>query len=318
MLKTFIAACALAALTVTLSVAEEDMPSISVKKPFAEHTNNASNNASSNTSTQILWQGGPVMVGQIPLYVIYYGTNFPSKTQDIVNNFLNGLSNTPQFDVNTSYCEQQTTSCGTGAVGVSGLVSFPLSNTSGAANVFADTGSQGGQLSTKDITKVLSHAFQSGLTVDEGAIYILITAPAVKVSGFCTSYCAYHTHSTAIVSGRNIHYAVVPEPGSGCTVCDGNFAVYKESLTPTGDAGADEMIDSIMHELSETATDPDLNAWLTSNGAENGDLCNYTYGSNTFKAPNGATANASWNGYNYLIQQIWENRPLPQGCASAP
>jgi len=315
-MKILIAACALVAITVTLSVAEEDMPRISVKKPFAEH----GNDASANTSPQILFNGGPVLVGTVPLYVIYYGTSFPSKTQDIVNQFLNGLSNRPQFNVNTSYCEQQTTACPTGAVGVSGLVSFPITNKSGAANVFPDSGSQGGQLSTKDITKVLSHAFQNGLTIDEGAIYILITSPAVKVSGFCTSFCAYHTHSTAIVSGRNIHYAVVPEPGSGCTVCDGNFAVYKEKVTPTGDAGADEMIDSIMHELSETVTDPDLNAWYTSNGAENGDLCDYNYGTApyTFKAPNGATANASWNGYNYLIQQIWKNGPTPQSCASAP
>jgi len=48
-------------------------------------------------------------------------------------------------------------------------------------------------------------------------------------------------------------------------------------VTPNGDMGADTMTDDIMHELSETVTDPDLNAWYTQSGAENADLCNYVY-----------------------------------------
>ena len=89
------------------------------------------------------------------------------------------------------------------------------------------------------------------------------------MSGFCTRYCAYHTKSTTIVSGHTIHYALAPEPNSKCTVCDGNFALG-ESKTPNGDPGADEIVDSLMHEMSETVTDPDISAWYTSSGAENG------------------------------------------------
>jgi hypothetical protein len=77
---------------------------------------------------------------------------------------------------------------------------------------------------------------------------------------------------------------------------------------------ADEMTDSIFHELSEAVTDPDLNAWYTSNGSENGDLCNYVYKS-TYTAPNGSTANAQLGGHDYLIQAIWEN-VSPGFCAS--
>ena len=138
------------------------------------------------------------------------------------------------------------------------------------------------------------------------------------MSGFCTRYCAYHKKSTTIVSGHTIHYALAPEPNSKCTVCDGNFALG-ESKTPNGDPGADEIVDSLMHEISETVTDPDLNAWYAPSGAENGDLCNYVYGTATFPSPTtGATANASWGGYSYLIQLIWKNGPLPQGCAPTP
>ena len=64
---------------------------------------------------------------------------------------------------------------------------------------------------------------------------------------------------------------------------------------PYGDSGADEMVDSIMHELSETVTDPDLNAWYTSNGSENGDLCNYNYAARNI-TPHGAVTIGSSSG----------------------
>ena len=81
--------------------------------------------------------------------------------------------------------------------------------------------------------------------------------------------------------------------------------------------GADEMVDSIMHELSETVSDPDLNAWYTSNGSENGDLCDYNYGTwaSLPEASNGAKYNATWGGHHWLIQLIWKNTATP-GCAA--
>jgi hypothetical protein len=185
--------------------------------------------------------------------------------------------------------------------------------------VFYDSGSQGTNINSNTVPKIIQNALTapSALPISGQAIYIVIPAPAIKVSGFCTSYCAFHTKSTAIVSGTTIHYAFAPEPNSKCTSCDGNFATFGESATPNGDPGADEVVDSLMHEISETVTDPDINAWYTSNGQENGDLCNFTYGTNLPKT-GGASYNASWSGRNYLIQLIWKNGPMPQGCASAP
>jgi hypothetical protein len=196
---------------------------------------------------------------------------------------------------------------------VSGALSYDPSH------IYFDSGSQGNTLHSGDVPKIVESALTSPdhLPTDDGAIYLLITAPTTSVSGFCTKYCAYHTASTTIVSGHTIHYALAPEPNSKCTACDGNFAMG-ESKTPNGDPGADEIVDSLMHEISETVTDPDLSAWYTSGGAENGDLCNYVYGMTTVPSATGATANASWKGYSYLIQLIWKNRTLPQGCAAAP
>jgi hypothetical protein len=300
---------AIAAIALSL-FAGQNMESIVVKKPFDQHK------PAGSGSDQILYHGGKILTAaRVPIYVIYYGGigSFPSTTQPIVNGFLAGLGGTDQFDVNTTYCNVNTTTCPGGGTSVSGLLSYDLSH------IYFDSGSQGNALHSGDVPKIVETALTGGhLPTDDGAIYLLITAPTTSVSGFCTRYCAYHTASTTIVSGHTIHYALAPEPNSKCTACDGNFAVYGESKTPNGDPGADEIVDSLMHEISETVTDPDLSAWYTSSGAENGDLCNYVYGMARVPSATGATANASWNGYSYLIQLIWENRTLPQGCAGAP
>jgi hypothetical protein len=60
-------------------------------------------------------------------------------------------------------------------------------------------------------------------------------------------------------------------------------------------------------ELNETITDPDLTAWSHTNAAgEVGDLCNFQFG-NKFYLSNGAVANITLGGKNYLIQQNWVN-----------
>ena len=83
------------------------------------------------------------------------------------------------------------------------------------------------------------------------------------------------------------------------------------------------MTDSIIHELSESVTDPDIGAWYTACGAENGDLCNYVYGSSLPQVPNsypGAGAYYNFSpapGRYYLVQLIWTNI-APQACLGAP
>src|SRR5215469_4591933 len=286
-------------------LAGQNMERIVVKKPFGQHKTGGGGN------DQILYHGGKILTGRVPIYVIYYGGigSFPSTTQPIVNSFLAGLGGTPQFEVNQTYCNVNTTTCPDGGTSVSGKLSYDL------GHIYYDSGSQGNALKSSDIRKIVESALTGPghLPTDDSAVYIVITAPTTKASGFCTSYCAYHTASTTIVSGHTIHYALAPEPNSKCTACDGNFAMG-ESKTPNDDPGADEIVDALMHEISETVTDPDISAWYTTSGAENGDLCNFVYGTASVPSATGATANASWGGYSYLIQLIWENLPLPQGC----
>jgi hypothetical protein len=93
--------------------------------------------------------------------------------------------------------------------------------------------------------------------------------------------------------------------------------VYGDTSTPNLDMGADTITDDIMHELSETVTDPDINAWYAQQGAENGDLCNYVYATSANPIQTGSKTvngvkytyhkNFTLNGHDYLIQFIWKN-----------
>jgi hypothetical protein len=297
--KHFQTAGLLCAVTFALGTLQGDASEqVSIKPPFGSH----GHKGGSGGNTTIKYHGGPVLKGPVPVYIIYYGTfpTTPTNTASIVTNFFTDLSNgpSPQFDVNTVYYDS--------GGNVTGPVAGPT--------IAYDAYSQGKSLGSSTIPKIIQTAIGNGpgkLAADASGVYFVVTAPDVKVSGFCTSFCAYHTRTT--IASTDIKYALIPDPGQACTGCDGNAAVFHESKTPNGDMAGDEMIDSIFHELSEAVTDPDLNAWYTSNGSENADLCNYVYGS-TLPAPNGSTANVRFGNHYYLIQTIWDR--ITASCAN--
>ena len=100
-------------------------------------------------------------------------------------------------------------------------------------------------------------------------------------SGFCTSYCGWHTHGTysgvdikcaaharmASVEFIGCRYSFVGNPEQQCmTGCAG-----QQTISPNGNPGADALISVVAHELFEAFTDPDLNAVYDGVGCENGD-----------------------------------------------
>jgi hypothetical protein len=68
------------------------------------------------------------------------------------------------------------------------------------------------------------------------------------------------------------------------------------------------MVSVVAHELEETLSDPDLNGWYDSAGAENGDKCAWTFGHAQSQAANGSFYNltlpaAAGGSRNFLIQR---------------
>jgi hypothetical protein len=150
---------------------------------------------------------------------------------------------------------------------------------------------------------VAAHSLPTGTGVE----YFVLTPQGVgscfdSTNSSCsyTSYCGYHRYMSIDSGASQIVYADMPwayqVPG-----CDVNLAFGAGYPNPSG---IDAVVSVFSHELSETMTDPDLNAWYDSSQNEIGDKCAYIYTPNTSE---GYLTGLNWNGAGY-----W-NVPLAGG-----
>jgi len=235
------------------------------------------------SSNGIAYHGGPVLLGPVHPYVIWYGT-WTTSAKGLVQTFFTGIGGSPYFNINTTYYDGQNRH-------VPNSVTYKGSTT--------DAYSQGSKnLSDTQVASIVSTALNSGkLPVDPNGVYFVFTSVDVSKNGFLSSYCGWHTAGTYATT--NIKYAFVGDPGNNAACAE------QTSVSPNGNVGADAMASVISHELEEATTDPDLNAWYDQRGMENADKCAWTFGT-TYNA-NGALANMSLGGRNFLIQRNWVN-----------
>jgi hypothetical protein len=113
-------------------------------------------------------------------------------------------------------------------------------------------------------------------------------------------FCAYHSDFTDLAN-EPVIYANEPYEGTigGCSGPGQGFP---------NDVDADTTINTISHEHNESITDPFGDAWIASDGSENGDLCAYTYGTPLGAAGNGQPYNQLINGHEYSLQQEFSNK----------
>src|SRR5205823_4440325 len=146
--------------------------------------------------------------------------------------------------------------------------------------------------------------------------YFVLTPPEVEdcfeASSFeCSAgstspvYCAYHNFIT--LTGGPLVYANDPYVTGNAGCDDGEHPNNKPS------DGA--LQGGLSHEHNESITDPELNAWFASSGAENGDKCrtfNETteFGAPLGTAPDGSRYNQVVNSSLYWYQQEWSNEGL--------
>ena len=245
----------------------------------------------------INYHGGPVLQGNpVPIHIIWYGnwTNGtrPSDsavTVSLIEGFLasTALGGSSYEAINTTY--------GDNTGNVSGHLGF--------GQAVFDNYSQGTRFGDRNLTTIDATHERHDLPADDGAVYLVLTSSYVKESsGFCRTYCGFHTHAT--IGGLDIKYAFignVDQCPNGCEI----QSTGPNSPAP-GVGGADGMINVITHETEEAITDPDLNAWFDAAGNEDADKCNFKFGP-TSTAPNGARFNQTFGGKNWMIQMEWEN-----------
>ena len=263
----------------------EDQVHMPLRGRGAEGVPRAAQTGAVATTNGITYHGGAVMTGGVNVYVIWYGNWTNNTATTILPQLLTQLSGSPYYNINTTYTDGAGTN-------------VPNSVTlAGQAN---DNYSQGRtNLSDNRIRTIVSSAINAGkFPRDSKGLYFVLTSADVTKSGFLTQYCGWHTHAS--LGGVDIKYSFVGNPGSNpaCNV--------QTSLSPNANPGADAMASVIAHELEETATDPDLNAWYDTAGAENADKCAWTFGT-TYLAANGAKANMKLGGRDFYIQRNWVN-----------
>lgn len=233
----------------------------------------------------INYHGGPLILGTTNVYYIWYGNWAGNTATSILPDLIAGLSGSPYYNINTSYYD--------GA-------SVAVTNSTLLKKSVTDNYSRGTALADADVTAVVSNAITSGaLPADPNAVYFVLTSADVnETSGFCTSYCGWHTHGT--IAGQDIKYSFVGNPDRCPSACEA------QTTSPNGNAGADGMASVLTHELEEAVTDPDLNAWYDGSGAENADKCAWKFGT-TYTTSNGSKANMKLGARDFLIQQNWLN-----------
>ena len=238
------------------------------------------------TNNGISYHGGPIMVGTTHVYVIWYGNWAGSNTPTLLTTLLSNIGGSPYFNINTTY----TNGAGTAVANV------PMAVTQTNDALY----SQGKSLSDARVQAVVNTAISSGALPSDpqhGVYFVLTSSDVTETSGFLTKYCGWHTHGT--VGGADIKYSFVGDASANLSAC------AAQTTSPNGNPAGDAMASVVAHELEESVTDPDLNAWFDNRGYENADKCAWTFG--TTYSVNGAAANMKLGGTDFLIQRNWVN-----------
>jgi hypothetical protein len=234
------------------------------------------------TGNGITYHGGPILPF-INVYLIWYGNWAGDTAQTILPDLVSNLGGSSYFSINTTYGDSS---------GANVL------NAAFFAGSITDNYSQGTSLSDAAVATIVTNAMNANGGVTMNRMYIVLTSPDVMETGTgFPLYCGWHSH----LSDGVTTYGWVGNPtlhGQGC--------MAQAASSPNGNVGADAMANTIVHEIDETVTDPNLNAWNNGLTGEVGDLCNFNFGS-TFVVSNGSNANLTLGARNYLIQQEWVN-----------
>ena len=171
-----------------------------------------------------------------------------------------------------------------------------------ASNTVIPVGSK--SISSGDITSMVESQV-SVLGFNPNAIYLFLSGNDITVDGDCNQ-CGWHD-ALRLPDGRASQYAWVRNP----EVCSSQCSPFNPGdKTPNHNWEADSMIATLLHELAESATDPDpmtgFFGWASSDkdGSELADLCSWSFGQ-TYKT-NGYEFNVAIGGKLYLTQQIWK------------
>lgn len=243
------------------------------------------------------YNGGPVQQAGTTNYVVFWeptGSTVSANYNSLLTRYFNDIGGSTLYGVATQYYQ--------------GSNQQHIVNSSHLGGTWVDTTAYpSSSVTDADIQNEAVKAINAnGWTKGIGSqVYVFLAKGENQCmsSGTCSfsTYCAYHGDFSS--GGQTVLYASMPYAGTNLSACGTQGAA-----SPNGDQDSDAEISIASHEQIETVTDPLLNAWFDTTGAEIGDKCAYTYGST---AANGS--NITMNGHPYIVQQEFSNAQL--GCS---
>ena len=263
----------------------------------------------------LTYHSGPVQT-TAAVYIVFWGSAWnstvatgsdgsfsytPQQAMTYVTDFFSNVGGSPWGNVDTQYCQgvaPGTINCGSYGTHVS-------NPTGQLAGSYVDTTNPLPPSPTQtDIANEAIRAaeyFKYSASIQPNATFFVLTPSGDSMSGFGTSWCAWHS-STAVTSG-NLPYAYLPyQPDAGAS-CGENFVNATANSYGNGYFDGFSIVGG--HEYAEANTDPvPSSGWVDRRGAENGDKCAWSTLSTNITLS---------NQHYYAVQPLWSN--TASGCA---
>jgi hypothetical protein len=276
------------------------------------------------TSGRVRYLGGPVL-HSTRVHLLFWqpagaGLNFDAGYVELFDQFMQGVAADSHLITNEfSITGQYRDASGPAAYAITMAPSQVISDavpSSGCTEPPATGPGWSYCLTDAQIQQELDHVVSSErLPHGNHDAYVLVTpsglgdcqdgtSSACALGGGSAGYCGYHSWTSS-----GILYAVVPYNAIPGHCLSGN-------PRPNSSA-ADPALSTLMHELVETITDPEGNAWITAAGNEIADLCLSEFG-RALGGSGGTQWNETIDHRHYWLQEIYsrlagrcEPRPRP-------
>ncbi|KAL4188267.1 hypothetical protein AMTRI_Chr09g23050 [Amborella trichopoda] len=276
----------------------------------------------SSDLVELRYHMGPVMTSNITVHIIWYG-RWEAPEKRIIRGFIRSLSssNVPSPSLAEWWSTVRLYTDQTGANISRAVVLGHEKNDRRCSRGTSLT-----RLSVQSIIKGAITASTKPLPIEpRDGLYLVLTAPHVRMQDFCGQVCGFHYFTFPSVVGYTLPYAWIGNSAKQCPgVCAYPFAVpvympgLKPLVPPNGNVGVDGMISVIAHEMAELSTNPLVNAWYAGQDpcfpTEIADLCEGIYGTGgggsytgqlSLDHRTGATYNLNGERRRFLVQWVW-------------
>ncbi len=261
-------------------------------------------------SPNLVSHGGPVETAP-KVYISFWGPEWSqgfvtggytsAQAQSYIEGFFDNVGASSWNGVAGQYC--QGIASGTANCGSQPLANFiAIQDVMATPDVWNDPTTVPNKPSQSNIAAAALRLAGHFGAIDPNATYFVFTPSGKSMSGFKTSWCAWHSSATS--GGQTYAYAYmpyIPDAGSSCGM---NFVNSSNNGSGNGYFDGFSIVGG--HEFSEAETDPHPSSgWTDSSGAENGDKCAWSSASTNITLA---------NNQKYAVQPTWSN--LISGCAT--